>query len=124
MSGITGNILNIVILSVAVVLIVYAKQIMYSTTDSFVGKVPTTSIGNGYGNYKNPYSIPGQANVVGHPMVYPQQFYHPKMPYVNDSIKQLGKPCENANSCGVLGACQNGVCSVKGQDSTVWNMKL
>jgi len=125
MSGITGNILNIVILSIAIMLVVYAKQGLINT-DSFVGKVPQVNIGNGYGGYNGnrPYQVQGQANVIGQPMVYPEQLYQAKYPYVNDSVKQFGKPCKDANSCGVLGACVEGTCSVKGQDNTVWNMVL
>jgi hypothetical protein len=114
--------LNLLILGIAIILVIVAYQNV-SKPDSFVGKVPITSIGNGsyFGNY---YGIPPGVYPSGQPMMYPQQFYPSKYPYYDDSIDQVGRPCDEANGCGVLGACMNGVCTVKDQQNTVFDIKL
>ena len=105
-----------------------SKCIFYQNiikTDGFVGKVPMVPIGGGP-YYESYYGLPPGVFPVGQPQMYPQQFYPSKYPYYNDTVNQVGRPCDEKNGCGVLGACQNGVCSIKQNsgENTVFNMKL
>ena len=56
--------------------------------------------------------------------MYPQQFYPAKAPYIDDSLNQVGRPCNEPSGCGVLGVCSNGVCTVKDQHDTVFDLKI
>ena len=116
--------LNLLILGVAIILVMLAYQNIIKT-DGFVGKVPMVPIGGGP-YYESYYGIPPGVFPVGQPQMYPQQFYPSKYPYYNDTVNQVGRPCDEKNGCGVLGACQNGVCSIKQNsgENTVFNMKL
>jgi hypothetical protein len=113
--------LNLLILGVAIILVILAYQNIINT-DPFVGKVPMTPIGNGpyFNTY---YGIPPGVQPTGQPMMYPQQLY-PQYPYYNDSVNQVGRPCNEQNGCGVLGACSNGVCTIKDQYDTVFDIKI
>ena len=116
--------LNLLILGVAIILVMLAYQNIIKT-DGFVGKVPMVPIGGGP-YYESYYGLPPGVFPVGQPQMYPQQFYPSKYPYYNDTVNQVGRPCDEKNGCGVLGACQNGVCSIKQNsgENTVFNMKL
>jgi len=114
--------LNLLILGVAIILVILAYQSVLKS-DSFVGKVPMVPIGSGPG--PGPYGIPMGVHPTGQPMMYPYQYYQAKYPYYNDTVNQIGRPCDEQNGCGVFGACQNGVCSIRQPDSdTVFNVKL
>ena len=56
--------------------------------------------------------------------MYPQQLYPMKVPYYDDSVNNIGRPCKGESGCGVLGACMNGVCTVKDNNSTVFDLKI
>jgi hypothetical protein len=110
--------LKLLILGVAIILVVMIYKNL--DTDSFVGRVPMQSMG--YGG-----TIPGLVPGVyphGQPMMYAQQMYPSKYPYYDDSVKQMGKMCNEPNDCGVLGACQGGVCKVKTKENTVFDITL
>lgn len=113
--------LNLLILGVAIILIIIAYQGI-KRADSFVGRVPMVPIGSGYGPGNSPF-VPG-VYPTGQPMMYPRQYYPAKYPYYDDSMEQVGRPCDAQNGCGALGVCQKGVCTVKGQNDTVFDMKL
>lgn len=115
--------LNLLILGVAIILVILAYQNILKT-DSFVGKVPMVPIGSG--PYLESYhGLPFGVYPTGQPMMYPNQYYPAKYPYYNDTVNQIGRPCDEQNGCGVLGACQNGVCSIKQANSdTVFDIKL
>lgn len=115
--------LNLLILGVAIILVILAYQNI-TKADSFVGKVPMVPIGSGP-YYESYHGLPMGVFPTGQPMMYPSQYYPAKYPYYNDTMKQVGRPCDEQNGCGVLGACQNGVCTIKNQQTdTVFNMKL
>lgn len=115
--------LNLLILGVAIILVIMAYQNILKT-DSFVGKVPMVPIGSGP-YFENYHGLPMGVYPNGQPMMYPQQYYPSKYPYYNDSVNQVGRPCNEQNGCGALGMCQNGVCSIRKEDSgTVFNMKV
>jgi hypothetical protein len=114
--------LNLLILGVAIILVILAYQNILKA-DSFVGKVPMVPIGSG--PYMESYrGLPPGVYPTGQPMMYPQQYYPAKFPYYNDTVNQVGRPCDEQNGCGVLGACQNGVCTIRDQNDTVFNMKI
>jgi len=124
----TGNyVLNLLIIGVAIILVIVAMQSInnHPPHDSFVGKVPMVPIGNGM---QMPYYVPG-GYPTGQPMMYPNQIYPAKAPYYNDTFNHIGRPCnqanaENGGSCGVLGTCTNGVCTVKDKHDTVFDLKI
>jgi len=118
--------LNLIIIGVAIIIVILAQQnLANGGSDSFVGKVPMTSIGNGpyYGAY---YGLPPGVIPTGQPMMYPYQLYPAKMPYYDDSVNNIGRPCKEPNGCGALGACQNGICSIKDDvgSTTVFDLKI
>jgi len=115
----SGSILNLLVLGIAIILLLV---VIWKNKDTFEGKMPMVSVGSG--GYI-PYMVPGQvAN--GYPLLYQNQLYPAKIPYINDSVKNVGRPCGEGNSdCGVFGSCVNGVCSInKAGDDTVFNLKL
>ena len=114
--------LNLLIIGVAIILVILVQHNLV-TADSFVGKVPMMPIGNGpfYGAYQG---LPQGVYPTGQPMMYPQQLYPAKVPYYDDSVNNYGRPCKEPNGCGVLGACVNGVCTVKNQQDTVFDLKI
>jgi hypothetical protein len=115
--------LNLLILGVAIILVILAYQNILKT-DSFVGKVPMVPIGSGP-YLESYYGIPPGVFPNGQPMMYPQQYYPAKYPYYNDTVNQIGRPCDEQNGCGVLGACQNGVCTIRQPNTdTVFNLKI
>jgi hypothetical protein len=113
--------LNLLILGVAIILVIMAYQNILKT-DPFVGKVPMVPLGGPY--LESYYGIPPGVYPTGQPMMYNSQYYQAKYPYYNDTVNQIGRPCDQQNGCGVLGACQNGVCSIKDQRDTVFNVKI
>ncbi len=119
----TGTyVLNLLILGIAIILVLLVYQSI-TRADSFVGKVPMVPIGGGP-YLENYYGIPPGVFPVGQPQMYPYQYYPAKYPYYNDTFNQVGRPCDEQNGCGVLGACQNGTCTMKNKEDTVFNMKL
>ena len=88
---------------------------MYTRHDDFTGKLPVPSIGNG--------KAPEGVYPTGQPMLFKKQMY-PKIPYYSDSLRHQGLICKDQESCGVLGHCENGVCKVKKQGDTVFDIKL
>jgi len=115
--------LNLLILGVAIILVILAYQNILKI-DPFVGKVPMVPIGSGP-YFESYHGIPMGVYPTGQPMMYPKQYYPAKYPYYDDTANQVGRPCDEQNGCGVLGACQNGVCSIKrNNNDTVFNMKL
>jgi hypothetical protein len=118
----SGYALNLLILGVAIILVMIAYQNIIKA-DSFVGKVPMVPIGGGpyYGNYNG---VPPGVYPTGQPQMYPYQYYPAKYPYYNDTVNQVGRPCDEQNGCGALGVCQNGVCSIQDQNDTVFNIKI
>jgi hypothetical protein len=116
--------LNLLILGVAIILVILAYQNIIKT-DPFVGKVPMVPIGSGP-YYENIYGIPPGGYPNNQPMMYQNQYYPSKYPYYNDTVNQVGRPCNEANGCGVLGACQNGICAIKKDhnDTTVFDLRL
>ncbi len=114
--------INLLILGVAIILVILVYQNLLKT-DSFVGKVPITPIGGGP-YFESYHGIPPGSYPTGQPQMYPYQFYPAKYPYYNDTVNQVGRPCDEENGCGVLGACKNGVCSIKDSpNDTVFNIK-
>ncbi len=63
-----------------------------------------------------------ETNLGEQPMMYDKQLFVSKVPYYDDSLKYVGRPCENG--CGVLGFCKDGVCKVRDQENTVFDIKL
>ncbi len=116
--------LNLLILGVAIILVLMAYKNIIKT-DPFVGRVPNVPIGGGP-YYESYYGLPPGVFPTGQPMMYNSQYYQAKYPYYNDTVNQIGRPCDEQNGCGVLGVCQNGVCSIKTESGgdTVYNMKL
>ena len=115
----SGSVLNLLVLSIAIILIFVI--LVKNNSDSFNGRVPMSPIGNG--GYI-PYGVPGQLPN-GAPMLYRDQLYPAKVPYINDSVKNVGRPCGEGAGCGAFGSCLNGVCSIKKVDeSTVFNMRI
>ena len=113
----TNYALNLIVLGIAIIIVLVIQN---NLNDFFVGRVPQVPIGNApyynlipYGVYPN-----------GQPMVYPQQMYPAKLPYYNDSVANYGRPCKEPDGCGVLGACVDGVCKVKDQNNTVFDIKI
>lgn len=115
-----SNIIYVIITGVLIALIVMVKQTYITNKeDPFVGKVPVVPLGNGQYRYG---FIPG-VYPTGQPMMYPEQLY-PKDPYYADSINHIGRPCNGPNGCGVFGSCNNGVCKVKDQHDTVFDINV
>lgn len=114
-------------------------------SDSFVGRVPYPSNQNLYpgtqqGNlqfapppfrphqpagysYQFPDNTTG-SNPINQPMIYKNQYYMGKYPYYADAMRQVGRPCDQNTGCGALGVCQNGVCTVKTQGDTVFDINI
>jgi hypothetical protein len=120
-----NNIIYLVITGILLVLIIvvqnrHANKNERTMGDSFVGKVPLTQIGNGYSGI---YGMPPGVFPTGQPMMYPEQMY-PKDPYYADTNENVGRPCNGPNGCGVFGSCTNGVCTVKDQHDTVFDIKV
>jgi hypothetical protein len=118
----TSDIINLVILGIVIVLLFVVQQNYQNNkpSENFVGKVPQTPIGNGM-HYM--YNVPG-GHPTGQPMMYPEQLYQAKIPYYDDSIHNIGRPCTGPNGCGVFGTCANGTCTVKDKSNTVFNLKI
>ncbi len=119
------NIMSLLITGVAIILVLIVWNNLKRNSnkeDSFVGRVPLTPIGNGpyYGDYSN---IPPGVQPTGQPMMYAHELYT-KFPYYGDSINQQGRPCQEKSGCGSLGACVNGVCTIKDQYDTVFDIKI
>jgi hypothetical protein len=115
--------LNLLILGIAIILVLIVYQNVSEEApnyDQFVGRVPMVPIGNGM---YNPY-YPQGVYPTGQPMMYPMQMYTAKYPYINDTVNQMGRPCNSQTGCGVLGVCSNGVCNIKDQKDTVFDVKL
>lgn len=112
--------LNLIIVGVILILLIIIQHNYQFNGDTFVGKVPQTPIGNG-GMY---YGVPGNQGVYGQPMMFPEQLYQSKIPYYNDTVNHVGRPCKNQNGCGTFGACQDGVCTAKNQEGTVFDYKV
>lgn len=108
MSSKTTKVLNLIIIFIAIILMFHVKQ----GFDPFVGKVPQVPIGNG----EAPFGV----YPTGQPMHYNKQLYPAKMPYYDDTLRQMDKPCSKPNGCGVFGACINGKCTVKDKDNNVY----
>ncbi len=115
-----ASVVNLLILGIAIILIIIALNNLQPQADPFVGKVPMVL---GGGGMPGPYYVPG-VFPTGQPMMYPNQYYPAKVPYYNDSTQHVGRPCQSEGGCGVLGVCQNGVCTVKSENDTVFNMKI
>jgi hypothetical protein len=121
----TVYVINLIIIFIAIVLVYITKKNQSNQPDSFVGRVPTVPIGNGYyggspGVY--PPNVPFNQGF-NQPMTYPKQMYPAKLPYYADSVAQEGRPCKNGG-CGVYGACVNGECTVKTQKDTVLGVSI
>jgi len=113
--------LNLLIIGIAIILVILVQQNL-NGNDSFVGKVPITSIGNA--PYYNIGGYPG-VYPTGQPMMYNSQYYPAKYPYYNDTINNIGRPCNNSETgCGVFGACVNGVCTIKDKKDTVFDIVM
>ncbi len=118
----TSYALNLLILGVAIILVILAYQNILKA-DSFVGKVPMVPIGSGP-YFENYHGLPMGVYPNGQPMMYNSQYYPAKYPYYNDTVNQVGRPCDEQNGCGVLGACQNGICTIRDKNDTVFNLRL
>jgi len=117
------SVVNLLIVGVAIILVLVVQKNLTQglSQDPFVGKVPMVPIGGGW----NPYYMQPGGYPIGQPMQYPQQYAQAKYPYYNDPMNQAGRPCQQGQaSCGVLGACVNGMCTVKDQKDTVFDIKL
>lgn len=109
----TANAINLFILGISIILIVIVYQNLYkSKSDLFVGKLPI--VGGG----PNPPLQPG-TYPYGQPQMYSQQYYPAKYPYYDDTLNQYNKPCDKQNGCGVLGACKNGICTIKNENNLI-----
>jgi len=114
-----SNILNLLVLGVAIILVMVAQQNIANqppVEDSFVGKVPMVPIGNG--RPTGPQQIVPGTQPYGQPMMYPQQYYPAKVPW----YPETGRPCEGG--CGATGVCQNGICTVQDQYNTVFDIPI
>lgn len=118
----TNYTLNLLVLGIVIILVIYVYQNICKT-DTFVGKLPTVPIGSGPYLHSY-YGIPAGVYPTGQPMMYNNQYYPSKYPYYNDTMNQVGRPCDEQNGCGVLGACQNGVCTIKDKNDTVFNIRV
>ncbi len=116
----SNNVLNLVIVGTVLVLLIIIQQNYGYGGENFVGRVPQTPIGNG-GMF---YGVPGNQGVYGQPMMFPEQLYQSKIPYYNDTVNNMGRPCKGQEGCGTFGACQNGVCTTRDQTGTVMNLKI
>lgn len=109
-----SGILNLFIIGVAILLVIIAKR---NNDDNFVGKVPMVPIGNGrpYG----PQQILPGTQPYGQPMMYPTQYYPAKVPW----YPETGRPCKEGG-CGATGVCHNGVCTIRSQNNTVFDIPV
>jgi len=116
--------LNLLIIGVAIILVLIVYKNM-AKMDPFVGRVPNVPIGGGP-YFESYYGIPPGVFPKGQPEMYPYQYYPAKYPYINDTVEQVGRPCDEQGGCGVLGACQNGVCTIKQDtgETSVFDMKI
>ena len=123
MSGSKTALFVVILLIFILSLYLYNNYYQYGShhrgDDDFVGQVPYVPIGNGY---MPVYSVPG-THPYGQPMMYPEQMY-PKTPYYADTVENIGRPCKSPNGCGVFGTCTDGVCTVKDQQKTVFDIKI
>ncbi len=103
-----------------IVVAMYIKCLAGRFGENFVGKVPRTPIGNGM-HYV--YGEPG-VQPTGQPMMYRQQLYEAKIPYYDDSLHNIGRPCSGKGGCGVFGTCADGTCTVNDKNNTVFNLKI
>lgn len=144
-AGIDKQIFHLLLIGVIIVLL----SVLYRNSrklDSFVGRVPYPSNQNlypgiqqgslqfaphqqlqprqpaGY-SYQFPDDTTG-SNPINQPMIYKTQYYMGKYPYYADAMKQVGRPCDQNTGCGALGVCQNGVCTVKTQGDTVFDVSI
>lgn len=117
----SSNIMNLFILGIAILLVMVAKQNIQGMPspdgDSFVGKVPMVPIG---GAPYHPQQILPGTQPYGQPMMYPQQYYPAKVPW----YPETGRPCEGGGGCGATGVCQQGVCTVRDQYNTVFDIPV
>jgi len=119
----SSSAINLLIIGVAIILVIVVYQNLLPGGDSFVGKVPMVPIGSAqYAPYYNG-AVPGM-EPMGQPEMYKHQLYQAKAPYYNDTVMQEGRPCNQNTGCGIMGACVDGVCRIKDQNETVFNMKL
>ena len=109
------NIRNLLILGVAIILVLVAMNNQGPPQDPFVGKVPMVGIGGA--PYHPMQILPGQ-HPTGQPMMYPMQYFPAKVPW----FPETGRPCEGG--CGATGVCQDGVCQVKDQYNTVFDIPV
>ncbi len=114
----SGNIMNLFILGIAILLVMVARQNIENApnNDNFVGKVPMVPIGGGRAH--GPQQILPGTQPYGQPMMYPQQYYPAKVPW----FPETGRPCEGG--CGATGVCKDGVCTVKDQYNTVFDIPI
>ena len=120
MSSTRTQIINLLILAIAIILVCIAKS---KFSELFVANVPLP--------FQGPYdaqggkianSYPSFADGVhpqNNPYQFPNQIYPARIPYHTE----MGRPCEGG-SCGVLGKCENGICSPLSYNRTVFNQKL
>lgn len=106
------NIINLIILSIAIILILVTKNSVSS--DSFVANVPVTPIGNG-GNI--PYFVPG-SQPIGQPMRFREDVYPAKIPW----YPEYDRPC--SGQCGATGVCVDGICQNRTTDKTAFNVRV
>jgi hypothetical protein len=107
----TNYSMNLFIIGIAIVIILLIKR--SKLFDKFVGNVQVTPIGNGGNNFLVPGSYP-----MNQPMMYAQQLYPAKMPW----YPETGRPC--SGKCGITGVCTNGICQMRDQTETVFNVKI
>lgn len=106
-----NNVLNLLVLGVAIILVLVAMK----NQDYFVGKVPMVNIGNA------PY-LPMQFLHNGYPIEQPRTCQQIIYPEKVQNYNEIGRPCNGG--CGEMGLCQDGVCKVKSQENTVFDIKI
>jgi hypothetical protein len=120
----TGSyVLNLLILGVTIILVLVAKNNPMFANLGMPNRPPQEGFGGGGGGFGGYNYMPRGVQPTGQPMMYPRQIYPAKMPY----YPETGRPCNGKLSsmgCGSTGVCTDGICHMKDQNNTVFNIPV
>ena len=111
------QIINMLIIAVAIVLISAAKV---KFNEMFVAQVPHIPFDQGYGAQGGSVPPIRGGYPVGQPRIFENQIYPARIPYYNE----MGRPCNSVKDCGSMGVCKEGHCKTIPYENSVFNVPV